>query len=284
MLLCDHRLPSAPATLPPVEGYRLDASVGLPADLKFLRQRPQTAMVASEWKLPMSRSHGSLVAAARARPHVAARAMLDLVASAPCLSPVKVHRTSPPPPEQLGAPPSGVETRPLGQKAPWSRGLTSASTWPSSDGAKLSADELLWAEASLELQLQRETITSPAISASSTRLAATLPPPRASSTGQDQRRAAPAAWRLEGRATTTLSGSRQLGTAPQVRGPTERLLVSRRWTGLAGWREVSQPRSSWLERGPTGMKGAYHSSPEAREVLSERLWGLKAAGEGHVGS
>ena len=44
----------------------------------------------------MSRSHGSLVAA-RARPQVAAHALLDLVASASCLSPTQTpsqtHRT-----------------------------------------------------------------------------------------------------------------------------------------------------------------------------------------------
>ena len=85
-----------------------------------------------------------------------------------------------------------------------------------------------------------------------------------------------------GGATTALPGSRRLGTPPPARGPTERLLVSRRWSmEIAGWGEASR---SWLERGPAGTKGALYSSPEAREMLSDRLWGAKVVGERHVGS
>ena len=109
----------------------------------------------------MSRSHGSLVAA-RARPQVAAHALLDLVASASCLSPTQTasqtHRT-----QQLEPPLSGVEARSLGQKAAGGRELTLASAWPGSEGANVSAEELRWAEASLELQLQRAALSSRAI-------------------------------------------------------------------------------------------------------------------------
>ena len=251
----------------------------------------------------MSRSHGSLVAAARTRPHIAAHALLDLVASAPCLSPMptQTHGATS---QQLGPPLSGVEARSLGQKAPGSRDLALASAWPGSEGADFSADELRWAEASLELQLQRAALSSRAISGGGTLERSGTPtrfaaptrhppglPPRASTAAQGQRRVAPAASRRDGMrrdgmrscggATTALPGSRRLGTPPPARGKTERLLVSRRWSmEIVGWGEASR---AWLERGPAGTKGALYSSPEAREMLSDRLWGAKVAGERHVG-
>ena len=120
----------------------------------------------------MSRSHGSLVAA-RARPQVAAHALLDLVASASCLSPTQTptqtpsqtHRSAS---QQLEPPLSGVEARSLGQKAAGGRELTLASAWPGSEGANVSAEELRWAEASLELQLQRAALSSRAIAGGGT--------------------------------------------------------------------------------------------------------------------
>ena len=148
----------------------------------------------------MSRSHGSLVAA-RARPQVAAHALLDLVASASCLSPTQTASQMRPS-QQLEPPLSGVEARSLGQKAAGGRELTLASAWPGSEGANISAEELRWAEASLELQLQRAALSSRAIAGGGTferralerggtpmrfdppnRLAPTLPP-RASTAAQ----------------------------------------------------------------------------------------------------
>ena len=246
----------------------------------------------------MSRSHGSLVAAARTRPHVAAHALLDLVASASCLSPMPTQTRSANS-QQLGPPLSGVETRSLGQKkASGSRNLTLASAWSGSEGAELSADELRWAEASLELQLQRAALSSRAISGGGTLERSGTPvrfdaltrhssalPPRASTAGQGQRRVG---MRREGMrgcggASTALRGSRRLGSPPPVRGPIERLLVSRRWSmEIVDWGEASR---SWLEQGrPVGTKGALYSSPEAREMLRARLWGAKVVGERHGGS
>ena len=272
----------------------------------------------------MSRSHGSLVAAARTRPHVASHALLDLVASAPCLSPMPTQ-TQRAASRQLGPPLSGVEARSLdhaagrgGESTPvklsqeWAGSgladLTLASAWPGSEpgseGAELSADELRWAEASLELQLQRAALSSRAISGGGTLERSGTPtrfaaptrhppalPPRASTAAQGQRRVAPAASRRDGMrrdgmrscggATTALPGSRRLGTPPPARGQTERLLVSRRWSmEIVGWGEASR---AWLERGPAGTKGILYSSPEAREMLSDRLWGVQVAGERHVG-
>ena len=114
----------------------------------------------------MSRSHGSLVAA-RARPQVAAHALLDLVASASCLSPTQTASQTRPS-QQLEPPLSGVEARSLGQKAAGGRELTLASAWPGSEGANVSAEELRWAEASLELQLQRAALSSRAIAGGGT--------------------------------------------------------------------------------------------------------------------
>ena len=51
--------------------------------------------------------------------------------------------------------------------------------------------------------------------------------------------------------------------------------------GSVGWGEA--PRA-WRERGPVGTKGAFYSSPEARQMLSDRLWGAKVVGERHFGS
>ena len=50
---------------------------------------------------------------------------------------------------------------------------------------------------------------------------------------------------------------------------------------VVGWGEASR---AWRERGPVGTKGALYSSPEARQMLSDRLWGARVVGERHFGS
>ena len=50
---------------------------------------------------------------------------------------------------------------------------------------------------------------------------------------------------------------------------------------VVGWGEASR---AWRERGPVGTKGALYSPPEARQMLSDRLWGAKVVGERHFGS
>ena len=75
--------------LGPVRGRHVEpgASAGLHPDPKWsARQRLTRTASAGEWKLPSSSSRVTL--AARAAPQVTAHALVDLVASAPCLSPV----------------------------------------------------------------------------------------------------------------------------------------------------------------------------------------------------
>ena len=282
--------------LGPVRGRHVEpgASAGLHPDPKWsARQRLTRTASAGEWKLPSSSSRVTL--AARAAPQVTAHALVDLVASAPCLSPVitalKHHGGL-----ERKARASSLEARALGRREhsggsgdrPMLRSSSSSSlAWRGSRKIGSSDSNLALASPWMEFDYPWASAFGAGGSSSafgrsgplawpddaptrSPRVASPMSPPRtAMSTargGLGSRAASPTRRSSLSRVGTP--GNRRLGTSPPSRRPAERLLVSDPRLGIGVEGRRPQTFQSQL---PPPSRRREREAGLARQMLGERL-------------
>ena len=285
------------ADLPVVAGHRLDpGSLPRPSPpdptWSSTARITRTAGVAGAWKPAMSKSTNSLVASA---PMIASHALVDLVASAPALSPVLQTLTAKRSLVMAKLPEGPMlapETRPLKARlrtsdeilkrrvatASWRTEGSSAMPVPSEERALRRLESPLshpwWAEQPFGLFGRGSAVPStagadvaalswtPLASAASARLPSRI----RTATSPVRQRPRPTGGIAE-----TEPGGRRLGTAPPRRAPNETLVVALPRPGILRAPVMSRPPEVDGRKTRTPQQARQHETHEARVLRLERL-------------